>query len=324
MARAVRIHKTGGPERLTVEEVQVDSPGEGEVRLRQTAIGLNFIDTYLRSGLYPLPSMPAILGMEAAGVVVELGPGVTSLAVGDRVGYCTLGGAYVDERLAPADKLIPLPDTVDDESAAAVLLKGMTAEYLLRRTYAVAAGETILIHAAAGGVGLIACQWAKALGATVIGTVGTDEKAELARQHGCHHPIVYTREDFVARVKELTDGRGVPVVYDSVGQVTFQRSLQCLRTRGLMVTFGQSSGKLPPFVVGELNWRGSLYLTRPSLGHYTASREDLLSSAAALFERMESGDIKVEIRQRYPLAEVVRAHQDLEARKTVGSSVVIP
>jgi len=321
---AIRIHETGGPEVLSWESVEIGRPGPGEVLLRQTAVGLNYIDTYHRTGLYPLPQLPAVLGREAAGVVEEVGEGVTGLAPGDRVAYALHPGSYTEARLIPADRLIPLPSHVDDRTAAAVMLKGLTAQYLLRRTHAVRAGETILIHAAAGGVGLIACQWARHLGATVIGTVGTPEKAELARAHGCDHTIQYDREDFVARVREITGGRGVSVVYDSVGRSTFEGSLDCLAAQGLMVSFGQSSGSVPPLDLGVLAKKGSLFLTRPTLATHIARREEMLSSAEELFDVLGSGAVQVEIGQTFPLQEAARAHRELEARKTTGSSLLIP
>ncbi|HUP23536.1 MAG TPA: quinone oxidoreductase [Thermoanaerobaculia bacterium] len=323
-SHAVRIHRTGGPEVLQWDEVQVDEPGPGQVRVRHLAIGLNYIDTYHRSGLYPLPPMPVTLGLEAAGEVVELGDGVHEVTVGDRVAYVGALGAYCQERVVDAARLVPIPEGISTEVAAASLLKGMTAEYLLRRTHPVRPGETILVQAAAGGVGLIACQWARALGARVLGTVSTDAKAELARQHGCDSPIVYTREDFVTRVKELTGGVGVPVVYDSVGQETFEGSLRCLTRRGLLVSFGQSSGPVPAFDLQKLSRGGSLFLTRPTLFDYTATRDDLLECARAFFEVVLAGTVRIEVRQRYPLAEARRAHEDLHGRRTVGSSVLLP
>ena len=324
MARAVRIHATGGPEALRFEEVPVAAPASGEVRIRQTAVGVNFIDIYYRTGLYPLPSLPATLGMEAAGVVEEVGPGVEGLAVGDRVTYVFGPGAYCDQRVLPAARVIKLPEAIDDRTAAAMMLKGMTAEYLLRRTYRVRAGDTVLIHAAAGGTGLIACQWASHLGATVIGTVGSAEKAELASAHGCHHPILYRETSFLEEVKRITGGRGVRVVYDSVGRDTFDDSLRCLQPRGLLVLFGQSSGSVPPFDLARLGQSGSLYVTRPSLAAYTATREDLEQSARALMAVVESGAVRVEVQQTYPLSETARAHRDLESRRTTGSTVLLP
>jgi NADPH2:quinone reductase len=324
MTHAVRIHRIGGPDVLSYDEVPLDPAGPGQVRIRQTAIGLNYIDTYHRSGIYPLPALPAILGREGAGVVEALGPGVEGLAVGDRVGYPMAAGAYAVERNIAVDAVVRLPDGVSDRLAAAILLKGLTAHYLLRRTHRVRDGETILIHAAAGGVGLIACQWAKRLGATVIGTVGSAEKAELARANGCDHPILYREEDFVARVREITRGAGVPVVYDSVGRDTFLRSLDCLAPLGTMVSFGQSSGAIDPLDIGILATKGSLFLTRPTLLTYIARRDDLLSSAAELFDAVLSGAVRVEVRQTYPLADAARAHRDLEARRTTGSTLLLP
>ena len=324
MPHAIRVHETGGPDALRWEEVEVGDPGPGEVRVRHTAVGLNFIDTYHRTGLYPLP-LPFVPGLEAAGVVEVVGDGVADLEAGDRVAYGAGPlGAYSEARLMPADKLVRIPPGVDDHSAAAMMLQGMTVEYLLRRTYRVRSGDTILMHAAAGGVGLIACQWAKHLGATVIGTVGSDEKAELARAHGCDHPIVYTRESFVDRVKELSAGHGVPVVYDSVGKDTFLDSLECLAPRGLMVSFGQSSGSVPPFEAGILSAKGSLFLTRPTLMHYVATRAELESCAGTLFEVVAGDHVKVEVRQTFPLADAAQAHRALEGRRTTGSTVLIP
>ena len=325
MTKAIRIHETGGPEVLVWEDVEVGAPGPGEALVRQSAVGLNYIDTYHRSGLYPLPRLPAVIGMEGAGVVEAVGEGVSEVEPGDRVAYAAPPvGAYAEARLIPADRLVPLPDDIADEPAAAMMLQGMTAHYLLRRTYEVKAGDTILVHAAAGGVGLITCQWAKHLGATVIGTVGSDRKAELAAAHGCDHPIVYTREDFVDRVREITGGAGASVVYDSVGKDTFTDSLDCLRPFGLMVSFGQSSGAVPPFDTGLLVEKGSLYLTRPTLMTYTAKREDLLAAASELFGVVRKGTVKIEINQTYPLKDAARAHRDLEGRKTTGSTVLIP
>lgn len=323
MTHAIVIHETGGPDVLKWEEITVGEPGPGEVRIKQTAIGLNFIDCYHRSGLYPL-SLPAPIGMEAAGVIDAVGAGVDEFAPGDRVAYAAAPpGAYTELRIIPAHRVVPLPDTIDDETAAAMMLQGMTARYLIRRTHRVEAGETVLFHAAAGGVGLIACQWLKQLGATVIGTVGSDEKAELARAHGCDHPIVYTRENFVERVREITGGAGVPVVYDSVGKDTFDGSLDCLAPLGLMVSFGNASGPVAPFDAGILAAKGSLFLTRPTLMTYTAKREDLLETARDLFDAHARG-LKIEINQRYPLKDTAQAHRDLEARKTTGSTILLP
>ena len=320
MSKAVVIHEPGGPEAFRVEDVVVPEPGAGEILLRQTAVGLNFLDVYQRSGMYPLP-MPAIVGNEAAGVVEQVGDGVQSLKQGDRVAYAPTIGAYVEYRTIAADRVVQLPDSVDDNQAAAMMLQGTTVEYLIRRTYTVQAGETVLFHAAAGGVGLIACQWLNHLGVTVIGTVGSEEKAALARAHGCHHTINYRDEDVAARVRELTDGKGVPVVYDSVGKDTFEASIDSLQPRGLMVNFGNASGPAPAVSPGLLAQKGSLYFTRPTLMTYTATREDLQASAAALFEVVQAGAVKIEINQTYPLAEVAQAHIDLEARKT---TILIP
>jgi NADPH2:quinone reductase len=324
VSRAIRIHSTGGADVLRWEEVEVAKPGPGELRIRQTAVGVNFIDIYYRTGLYPLPALPATLGMEAAGTVEEMGPGVEGFAIGDRVTYVLGPGAYCEERVLPAARVIKLPEAIDDRTAAAMMLKGMTAEYLLRRTYKVRSGDTVLIHAAAGGVGLIACQWASHLGATVIGTVGSAEKAELARAHGCHHPILYREQSFLAEVKRITDGRGVRVVYDSVGRDTFDDSLRCLHPRGLLVLFGQSSGPVPPFELARLGQSGSLYVTRPSLAAYTATREDLELSARALMAVVESGAVRIEVPHVYPLSETAQAHRDLESRRTAGSIVLLP
>lgn len=324
MPKAIRITQTGGPEVLRWEDVPVGEPGEGQARVRHTAVGVNYIDTYHRSGLYPLP-LPTGLGSEAAGVVEAVGPGVTAVKPGDRVAYAGgPPGAYAETRLLPAHILVPIPDGVDDKTAAAVMLKGMTAQYLIRRTYKVQPGETVLFHAAAGGVGLIACQWLKALGATVIGTVGTEEKAAVARAHGCEHVIVSTKEDIAQRVRALTGGTGVPVVYDSVGKDTFLASLDCLKPLGLMVSFGNASGKVTPFDIGVLSQKGSLYLTRPTLATYTATRADLEATARDVFDVIRDGRVKVEVRHTYPLTEAAQAHRDLEGRKTVGSVVMIP
>jgi NADPH2:quinone reductase len=323
MTKAFRIHETGGPEVLRWEDVDPGAPGEGQILVRHTAVGLNFIDTYHRSGLYPL-ELPSGIGMEGAGVVEAVGPGVVALKPGDRVAYASGLGSYAEARLMPADRVVPTPDGIEDRQAAAMMLKGMTVEYLIRRTYPVQAGETVLFHAAAGGVGLIFCQWAKHLGATVIGTAGSEEKAEIARAHGCDHTILYNEEDFPARVRELTDGKGVPVVYDGVGKSTFTSSLDCLQPRGMMVSFGNASGAVPPFNLGLLSQGGSLYITRPTLMSYTASHEDLLESANALFDVVKSGAVTLEINQTYPLAEAAQAHRDLEARKTTGSTVLLP
>ena len=325
MTKAIRIHRSGGPEVMTWEDVEVPAPGAGEVRVKHAAVGLNFIDVYHRTGLYPLPALPIGLGLEAAGVVEALGEGVADLDVGDRVCYGTgpLGG-YAEARVMPAEKLVKTPDGIDDVHAAAMMLQGMTVQYLIRRTFRVEAGMTVLFHAAAGGVGTIACQWLKHLGATVIGTVGNREKADLAAAHGCDHPIVYSEEDFVDRVRELTGGKGVQVVYDGVGKATCERSLDCLAPRGMMVNFGNASGMVPPIDPMVLNRKGSLYLTRPTLVNYTATRGELVETANDLFDVVGSGAVKIEVRQTYPLKDAAQAHRDLEDRKTTGSTVLIP
>jgi len=322
MPKAIRIHQHGGPEVLKWEDVEPGPPGPGEALVRHEAVGLNFIDVYHRTGLYPLPALPATPGLEAAGLVQAVGEGVTEVAVGDRVAYAAIPpGAYAEVRRIPAHRLVKLPADISTRQAAAMMLQGMTARYLLKGCWRVGPGTSLLIHAAAGGVGLIVCQWARHLGATVLGTVGSPEKAELAKAHGCQHPIVYTQEDFAARVKAITNGGGVDVVYDSVGQATFMKSLDCLRPMGMMVSFGQSSGPMPPFDMALLAQKGSLFLTRPTLMTYTAKRDDLLAHARDLFEVIQSGAVKVEVRRTYPLAEASRAHRDLEGRRTTGSSV---
>ena len=324
MTKAIRFHKTGGPEVLVYEDVEVGNPGEGQARVRHHAIGLNFIDTYHRSGLYPLP-LPSGLGLEGAGVVEAVGPGVDYLEAGDRVAYAGgPPGSYSEVRLIPADRLVKLPDAISYQTAAAMMLKGMTTQYLIRSTYPVKAGQTVLFHAAAGGVGLIACQWLKALGATVIGTVGSDAKAELAKAHGCDHTIVYTRENFVERVKEITGGAKVPVVYDSVGKDTFMGSLDCLQPRGMLAVFGNGSGPVPAFDLSLLAARGSLYVTRPTLVTYTAKRADLVAVANELFDIVLSGKVKIEVNQTLALKDARQAHIDLESRKTTGSTVLMP
>jgi NADPH2:quinone reductase len=323
VTKAIRIHQPGGPDQLRWEEVEVARPGPGEALIRHTAVGLNFIDVYHRTGLYPLP-LPSGLGLEGAGVIEEIGPNVTDVRVGQRVAYAGGPiGAYSEHRVLPAARLVPLPDGITDQQAAAMMLQGLTAQYLLRSTYRVQPGDTILFHAAAGGVGLIATQWARHLGTTVIGTAGGPAKVALAKAHGAAHVIDYTTEDFVARVKEITGGQGLPVVYDSVGKDTFLRSLDCLRPRGLMVSFGQSSGSVPPFDPGILSAKGSLYLTRPTLMHYTATRPELLAAAAELFNVVATGAVKIEVHQTYRLADAAQAHRDLEARKTTGSTVLL-
>jgi NADPH:quinone reductase len=322
MIHIVRIHKTGGPEVLTWEEIEIGKPGPAEARIRHTAVGLNFIDTYNRRGIYPLP-LPSSLGGEGAGVVEEVGAAVTDIKPGDRVAYGNAPiGAYAEARLIPANRLVKLPDGVTDQQAAAMMLKGLTAQYLLRQTYRVKPGDPILFHAAAGGVGLIACQWAKHLGALVIGTVGSDAKAKLARAHGCDHVIDYTKEDFQKRVVEITEGKKVPVVYDSVGKDTFMKSLDCLAPLGLMVSFGQSSGLVEPFSINILTGKGSLYVTRPTLAHYASTTEKLRAMAKELFDLVAGGTVKIEIGQSYKLKDVAQAHRDLEARKTTGSTVL--
>ncbi len=324
MTYAIRFAETGGPEVLRAEDVVVPPPAAGEATVRQQAVGVNYIDIYHRTGAYPL-SLPSGIGVEGAGVVEAVGPGVTDIAAGDRVGYAGgPPGSYADVRNLPADRLVRLPADIGFEQAAGMMLKGLTAQYLLRRTYRVQPGDTILVHAAAGGVGLIMCQWAKALGARVIGTVGSDAKAALARAHGCDHTVVYTRERFVERVRELTEGEGVPVVYDSVGKDTFMDSLSCLRPLGMMVSFGNASGVVPPFDTGVLSRLGSLFLTRPTLFAYAARRGDLLAMAAELFEVVVSGKVRIDVAQRYPLREAAQAHRDLEARRTTGSTVLTP
>ena len=324
MPHAILVHAPGGPEVMRWEETTVAAPGPGEVRIRHTAVGLNYIDVYFRTGMYPAPASPFTPGMEGAGEVVELGEGVTDFAAGDRVAYAGALGAYSEERTIAADRIVKVPDGIDDTTAASMMLQGMTVQYLLKSSYPVRAGDTILLHAAAGGVGLIACQWAKHLGATVIGTVGSDEKAELARAHGCEHPIVYTRENVVERVRALTDGAGVPAVYDSVGRDTFEASLDCLQPTGTMVSFGQSSGAIPALEIGILGVKGSLYLQRPTLMSYTAKREDLVAMAEDLFDVVGSGAVKIVTNQTYPLSEAAEAHRALEGRRTTGSTVLIP
>jgi NADPH2:quinone reductase len=322
MPHAIRIHETGGPEVLRWEEMEVGKPGPAEVRLRQEAAGLNFIDVYQRIGLYK-QDLPFTPGGEGAGIVESVGSGVTDLNPGDRVAYAAPGGGgYAEARLIAADRLVKLPDSISTEQAAAMMLQGLTAHMLLRQVHRVQSGETILIHAAAGGVGLIVCQWAKALGATVIGTVSTDEKAELARAHGCDHPIVYTRQDFAAEVERITAGAKLPVVYDSVGRDTFLKSLDCLRPRGLMVSFGNASGPVEPFSPLLLSQKGSLFLTRPTLFSYIATREELETAASELFDVVANGKVRVEIKQRFPLRDAAEAHRALEGRRTSGSTVL--
>ena len=324
MPHAIRIHQPGGPEVMQWEEVAVGDPGPGEARVRHTAVGLNYIDTYHRSGLYKL-AMPSGLGSEGAGIVEAVGAGVTDVKVGGRVAYCGgAPGAYAEARVMPADRLVKLPDGVAERTAATLMLKGLTVQYLLRQTFPLKGGETILFHAAAGGVGLIACQWARALGVTMIGTVGSDEKAAIAKANGCTHTIVYTRENFVERVKELTGGKGVPVVYDGVGKAMFPASLDCLAPRGMYVVFGNASGPVPPFDVMLLAQKGSLYMTRPTLATYAAMRPALLAMADEMFGLVKTGKIVSEARQTYALKDAAQAHRDLEARKTTGSTLLLP
>jgi NADPH2:quinone reductase len=320
MTHAIRIHKPGGPEVLVWEEIAVGDPGPGQIRLRHNAVGLNFIDVYHRTGLYPMP-LPFIPGMEGAGVVEAVGDNVTDLRPGDRVAYAGTIGGYAESRLIPADRVVKLPETIEDKTAAAMMLQGMTVQYLIRKVYQLKAGETILIHAAAGGVGLILCQWAASLGATVIGTVSNDEKAKLAQANGCHHTINYTTEDFQARVLEITKGAKLPVVYDSIGKDTFMKSLDCLRPRGLMVTFGQASGPVAPIDLGVLGQKGSLIVTRPTLQSFIATKADLNECAHDLFDVVSSGKVKILVNQVYPLKDAATAHHDLESRKTTGSTV---
>ena len=324
MVKAIRFHETGGPEVLRMDEVGLSSPGPGEIRVRHTAIGLNYIDTYHRSGLYPLP-LPSGIGMEAAGVVEEAGSGVSGLAVGDRVAYASPPpGSYSEARLIAAANVVRIPDAVSDHDAAAMMLKGLTTQYLIRQIYRVGPDDTILVHAAAGGVGLILCQWASSLGATVIGTVGSPEKAELARANGCDHPILYRDEDFVARVREITGGEGLPVVYDSIGRDTFPASLDCLRQRGTFVSFGQASGPIPPVDLGVFAQKGSLFFTRPTLFNYAGTPESLRAMSEDLFAAVSSGAVKISIDQTFPLADARAAHEALEGRRTTGSTVLLP
>jgi len=325
MTHAIRFHKTGGPEVLQWEEVSVAQPAQGEVLVRHKAVGLNYIDTYHRTGLYPLP-LPSGIGLEAAGVVEAVGPGVTEFKAGDRVAYCNGPiGAYAELKIHPAERLVKIPDGISFEQGASMMLQGLTVQYLLRRLHVVPkAGDTILFHAAAGGIGLIACQWAKALGVNLIGTVGSEEKAKLAREHGAAHTIIYTKEDFQARVMEITGGKKVPIVYDSVGKDTWAKSLDCLQVRGLMVSFGNSSGPVGPTDLGILSAKGSLYVTRPTLMSYTAKRDELLAASKELFDMVLSGKVKIHPRQSYALKDAQQAHRDLESRKTMGSTVLIP
>ncbi|MGA2894919.1 MAG: quinone oxidoreductase [Xanthobacteraceae bacterium] len=325
MVAAVRVHKVGGPEVLTYEEVEVAAPGPGQIRVKQHACGVNFIDTYFRMGMYPSPvGMPFIAGNEAAGEVVAIGPGVTDFKVGDRVAYVVALGCYAAERLVAADRAVKLPANISYEQAAAMMLKGMTAEYLVRRTFKVEKGMNVLMHAAAGGVGLILCQWANYLGANVIGTVGSKDKAALAKANGCHHTILYRDEDFVARVKEITGGKLCDVVYDGIGKTTFPASLDCIRPLGMFVSFGSASGQIDAFNINILQAKGSLFATRPTLNTYAAKRADLVAIADGLFDVVGKGAVKIAISQKYPLREAAQAHRDLEGRATTGSSILVP
>ncbi|MCF8482965.1 MAG: quinone oxidoreductase [Rhodospirillum sp.] len=324
MAHAIRIEKAGGPEVMRMVEVDLPDPGPGQVRIRQTAVGLNYIDTYHRSGLYPLP-LPSGIGLEAVGVIDAVGPNVQYVKEGQRVCYATGPlGAYATERVLSETTLVPLPDAISDIQAGGMMLRGMTVQYLLRRAFKVEPGMTVLFHAAAGGVGLIACQWLKHLGVTTIGTVGSEAKGDLAKAHGCSHVINYNTEDFLERVKEITDGKGVPVVYDGVGASVFDKSLDCLQPRGMMITFGNASGSVPPISPGVLTAKGSLFLHRPTLMHYTGTRPELEETASDLFDMVASGAVKIEVNQTYALSDVVKAHTDLESRKTTGSTVLLP
>jgi NADPH2:quinone reductase len=323
MAKAVRYHKQGGPEVLQIDDVQVGEPGQGQVRIRHTAIGVNFVDTYQRSGLYPM-QLPQVAGNEGAGVVEAVGAGVTDLKAGDRVCYTGIPGSYCEQRIVAADRMVKLPQGISEEQAASMLLKGLTVHYLIFSTYKVQKGDTVLWHAAAGGVGLIACQWLKALGVTTIGTAGSPEKLALAKAHGADHLINYSTEKFVDRVKEITGGKGVPVVYDSVGKSTWEGSLDCLRPRGLMVSFGNASGPVAPVNLGILSTKGSLYVTRPTLATHIASRADLVERSNALFDIVKSGKVKIETTAKYKLADAAQAHRDLESRKTTGSVILVP
>src|SRR6202795_3957270 len=325
MVAAVRVHKVGGPEVLTYEDVPVAEPGPGQVKVRNHACGVNFIDTYFRMGMYPSPvGMPFVSGNEGAGEVIAVGPGVTDIKVGDRVGYVSALGAYSAERLLPAERAVKLPDNITYEQAAAMMLKGMTVQYLLNRTFKVVKGTICLIHAAAGGVGLIACQWANHLGATVIGTVGSKQKAELAKKNGAHHTILYRDEDFVAKVKEITSGKLCDVVYDGIGKTTFPASLDCIRPLGMFVSFGSASGPIEAFNINLLQTKGSLFATRPTLNHYAAKREDLVMTAKDLFDIVLSGKLKIAVNQKYPLKDAVKSHLDLESRATTGASILLP
>jgi NADPH:quinone reductase len=325
MVAAVRVHKHGGPEVLTFEQIEVGPPGPGQIKVKNHACGVNYIDTYFRMGMYPSPvGLPFVSGNEGAGEVIAVGPGVTEIKVGDRVGYVTALGGYAQERLMPADRAVKLPDAISYEQAAAMMLKGMTAQYLLRRTYKVEKGSTILVHAAAGGVGVILCQWGNALGATVIGTVGSEDKAKIAKSNGAHHTILYRTEDFPAKVKEITGGKLCDVVYDGIGKTTFPASLDCIRPLGMFASFGSASGPIEAFNINILQTKGSLFATRPTLNTYVAKREDLLATAKDLFDVVTSGKVKIPVNQKYALKDAAKAHQDLEGRGTTGSSILIP
>jgi NADPH2:quinone reductase len=325
MVAAVRVHKTGGPEVLTLDDIEVPAPGQGQIKIKQHACGVNFIDTYFRIGMYPSPvGLPFVSGNEGAGQITEVGPGVTDLKVGDRVAYVVPLGGYSAERLLPAERAVKLPDNISYEQAASMMLKGMTAQYLLNRTFKVAKGNIVLVHAAAGGVGLILCQWANHLGATVIGTVGSKDKAELAMKNGAHHTILYRDEDFAARVKEITSGKLCDVVYDGIGNDTFPKSLDCIRPLGMFVSFGSASGPIKAFDINLLQHKGSLFATRPTLNHYAAKREDLVATANDLFNVVGSGAVKIPASHKYALKDAAKAHADLEGRKTTGSVILIP
>jgi NADPH2:quinone reductase len=325
MVAAVRVHKTGGPEALTYEQIDLAAPGPGQIKIRQHAAGVNYIDTYFRMGMYPSPvGSPFISGSEGAGEVIAVGSGVTDLKVGDRVAAVVAMGGYAEERLIPADRAVKLPDNISYEQAAGMMLKGMTAQYLLRRTYAVKKGDTILVHAAAGGVGVILCQWGKALGATVIGTVGSEDKGKIAKENGADHLIYYRNEDFAAKVKEITGGKLCDVVYDGIGKTTFPASLDCIRPLGMFASFGSASGQIDAFNINILQTKGSLFATRPTLNNYVAKREDLVATAKDLFDVVGSGKVKIPVNQKYKLKDAVKAHQDLEGRNTTGSTILVP
>jgi NADPH:quinone reductase len=325
MVAAVRVHKHGGPEVLTFEQIEIGAPGPGQIKIKQHACGVNYIDTYFRMGMYPAPAgLPFVVGNEGAGEVIAVGPGVTDLKIGDRIGYVVALGGYAQERLLPADRAVKLPDKISYEQAAAMMLKGMTAQYLLRRTFNVQPGHTILVHAAAGGVGVLLCQWGRALGATVIGTVGSEEKAALAKANGAHHTILYRNEDFAAKVKEITAGKLCDVVYDGIGKTTFPASLDCIRPLGMFASFGSASGPIEAFNINILQQKGSLFATRPTLNTYAAKREDLLAIAGDLFNMVTGGKIKIAINQKYPLKDAVKSHRDLEGRGTTGASILLP